>query len=53
MNAVWFRTGLSVSCAWPSNHSVSNHLARLYGRFDTQPLSAVNSRLGGLGFAIS
>jgi len=25
MNAVLVRAGLSVSCAWPSDHSVSNH----------------------------
>ena len=27
MNAGWFRSGLSASCVWPSDHSVSNHPA--------------------------
>ena len=25
MNSAWTRAGLSASCAWPSNHSASNH----------------------------
>ena len=25
MNSAWTRTGLSASCAWPSDHSASNH----------------------------
>jgi len=40
-----FRTGLSASCVWPSDPSVSNHLARPRDRFRTQPLSVASSPL--------
>jgi hypothetical protein len=40
-----FRTGLSVSCVWPSDPSVSKHLARPRDRFRTQPLSVASSPL--------
>ena len=49
MNSVWFRTGLPVSCVWPSFHSISNHLTRPRGHFDTQPLSATSPHFRGLG----
>ena len=43
MNTDWFRTGLSVSCVWTSDHSVSNHPTRSKIAFARYPSASWTS----------
>ena len=43
MNTPWFRTGLSVSCDWPSDHSASNRPLRSVIAFTRYPSASRTS----------